>query len=145
MTFTGPVAAIKISERAFTKGSEGCFLGIKIKYKKTKEGDWDSMEAIFNMINNVFSFVTPLSDFLWDFPTNFEWYKSIPVLGNFSFAIILLLGSGLFFSFKLGFMQVPAVYLKQQSIIRQMTVHHLHPKLSEEMTVFTGMNVQRIK
>ena len=46
MTFTGPVAAIKISERAFTKGSEGYFWGIKIKYKKTKEGDW-SCEAIF--------------------------------------------------------------------------------------------------
>ena len=64
------------------------------------------MEAIFEMINNVFSFVTPLSDFLWDFPTNFDWYRNIPILGNFSMAIILLLGSGLFFSFKIGFMQV---------------------------------------
>lgn len=64
------------------------------------------MESVFELINSVFSFVGPLSDFLWDFPTNFEWYSNIPLLGNFSFAIILLLGSGIFFSFKLGFIQV---------------------------------------
>ncbi len=64
------------------------------------------MQRIFESINNIFAFIGPLSDFLWDFPTNFEWYASIPLLGNFSFAVILLLGSGIFFSFKLGFMQV---------------------------------------
>lgn len=64
------------------------------------------MQGIFESINGIFSFVGPLSDFLWDFPTNFEWYASIPLLGNFSFAIILLLGSGIFFSFRLGFIQV---------------------------------------
>lgn len=64
------------------------------------------MESIFAAINSVFAFIGPLSDFLWDFPTNFSWYRNIPILGNFSFAIILLLGSGIFFSFKLGFMQV---------------------------------------
>lgn len=64
------------------------------------------MESVFAAINNVFSFITPVSDFLWDFPKNFAWYNAIPVLGNFSLAIILLMGSGIFFSFKLGFMQV---------------------------------------
>lgn len=64
------------------------------------------MKSIFEAVNSVFGFIGPLSDFLWDFPTNFEWYRNIPLLGNFSFAIILLLGSGIFFSFKLGFMQV---------------------------------------
>ena len=64
------------------------------------------MEAVFEGINSVFGFIEPLSEFLWDFPTNFAWYANIPVLGSFSFAIILLLGSGIFFSFKLGFMQV---------------------------------------
>ena len=64
------------------------------------------MQEIFQSINGIFSFIGPLSDFLWDFPTNFEWYANIPVLGNFSFAIILLLGSGLLFSFRLGFVQV---------------------------------------
>ncbi|MDO4323030.1 MAG: amino acid carrier protein [Lachnospiraceae bacterium] len=64
------------------------------------------MQSVFEAINSVFAFIGPLSDFLWDFPTNFEWYSRIPLLGNFSLAIILLLGSGIFFSFKLGFMQV---------------------------------------
>lgn len=64
------------------------------------------MQEVFQSVNGVFSFIGPLSDFLWAFPTNFDWYASIPLLGNFSFAIILLLGSGIFFSFRLGFVQV---------------------------------------
>ena len=64
------------------------------------------MQGIFEAINGIFSFITPVSDFLWEFPTNFEWYAKIPVLGSFSLAIILLLGSGVFFTFKLGFIQV---------------------------------------
>ena len=43
------------------------------------------MEAIFAAINSIFSFIGPLSDLLWEFPTNFTWYASIPILGNFSF------------------------------------------------------------
>lgn len=64
------------------------------------------MEQLFESINHVFRFVTPVSDFLWDFPTNFDWYANIPVLGNFSLAIILLVGSGIFFTLKTGFIQI---------------------------------------
>lgn len=64
------------------------------------------MNAVFEAINNIFSFIIPLSDFLWDFPTNFEWYSQLPVIGNFSLAIILLVGSGIYFSFRTGFIQV---------------------------------------
>jgi len=64
------------------------------------------MQAVFESINGIFSFIGPLSDFLWDFPTNIKWYANIPILGNFSFAIILLLGSGIYFSFRLGFIQI---------------------------------------
>ena len=85
------------------------------------------MQAIFESINSIFAFIGPLSDFLWDFPTNFDWYAAIPLLGNFSFAIILLLGSGIFFSFKLGFMQV--THFKKG--IRIMT---------EKRTVTTGIS-----
>ena len=35
------------------------------------------MQSVFEAINGVFSFVGPASDFLWDFPTNFEWYANI--------------------------------------------------------------------
>ena len=64
------------------------------------------MKAVFEAVNGVFDFIGPLSDFLWDFPTNLEWYAKIPILGNLSLAIILLVGSGLYFSFRLGFVQV---------------------------------------
>lgn len=64
------------------------------------------MQAIFEAINSMFGFIGPLSDLLWDFPTNFQWYRNIPILGNISLAIIVLLGSGIFFTIKLGFIQV---------------------------------------
>lgn len=64
------------------------------------------MEQVFSAINNVFRFVTPVSDFFWDFPTNLSWYASIPILGNFSLAVILLMGSGIFFTIKTGFIQI---------------------------------------
>ena len=54
------------------------------------------MQGVFAAINSVFGFIGPLSDFLWDFPTNMEWYRNIPILGNISLAIIVLLGSGIF-------------------------------------------------
>ena len=64
------------------------------------------MQGVFEAINSVFGFIGPLSDLLWDFPTNLEWYLNIPLLGNISLAIIVLLGSGIFFTIKLGFIQV---------------------------------------
>ncbi len=80
------------------------------------------MQQVFESINKVFSFVGPLSDFLWDFPTNFEWYRNIPLLGNFSFAIILLLGSGMYFSFRLGFIQVTGFKKGIQIMTRKRSV-----------------------
>jgi len=63
------------------------------------------MEQLFAQINHIFSFVIPVSDFFWDFPTNIVWYKSIPILGNFSLAVLLLLGCGFFFTLRTGFIQ----------------------------------------
>ena len=64
------------------------------------------MEQLFANVNNVFAFVIPVSDFFWDFPTNIPFYKSIPVLGNFSLAVLLLLGAGLYFTVRTGFIQL---------------------------------------
>ena len=64
------------------------------------------MQALFDAINAVCSKIQVVSDLFWDFPANFSWYSSIPILGNFSLAIILLLGSGIYFSCKLRFIQV---------------------------------------
>ena len=71
------------------------------------------MQGIFAAINSVFGFIGPLSDFLWDFPTNMEWYRNIPILGNISLAIIVLLGSGIFFTIKLGLFRL--LILKRES------------------------------
>ncbi|MDX8335009.1 alanine/glycine:cation symporter family protein [Candidatus Cetobacterium colombiensis] len=57
-------------------------------------------------INDVFSFLNPITDILWEFPRNFEFYKNIPIIGDFSLAILLLMGCGMYFSFKLKFVQV---------------------------------------
>lgn len=64
------------------------------------------MNGIFEMVDKLFAGVVPIADFLWDFPTNYSWYSSIPILGQFSVAILLLLGGGIFFTFKLKFVQV---------------------------------------
>ena len=64
------------------------------------------MKGIFDSINAFFEFIVPISDFLWDFPTNLSWYAAIPILGKFSLALILLIGAGIYFSFKLRFIQV---------------------------------------
>lgn len=64
------------------------------------------MQSLFDAINAVCSKIQVVSDLFWDFPSNFAWYGSVPILGNFSLAIILLLGSGIYFSCRLKFIQV---------------------------------------
>ncbi|MCR5405046.1 MAG: alanine:cation symporter family protein [Butyrivibrio sp.] len=64
------------------------------------------METLLAIITAVCGKIQVVSDLFWDFPTNFKWYSSIPILGNFSLAIILLIGSGIYFSIRLKFIQV---------------------------------------
>ena len=64
------------------------------------------MQALFDVINAVCDRIQIISDLFWSFPTNFDWYAAIPILGNFSLAIMLLVGSGIFFTCRLGFIQV---------------------------------------
>ncbi|MBQ7502378.1 sodium:alanine symporter family protein [bacterium] len=47
-----------------------------------------------------------LSDFIWEFPTNLDLYANLPILGNLPFVIILLLAAGVYFTWKLRFVQV---------------------------------------
>ena len=63
------------------------------------------MDEIFRSINAFFAFITPISDLAWDFPTNFPAYARIPILGNFSFAILLLVGVGVYFTVRTRFVQ----------------------------------------
>lgn len=64
------------------------------------------MQQLFDAINEICSKIQVVSDLFWNFPTNFEWYAKIPILGNFSLAIILLIGSGIYFTCSLKFIQV---------------------------------------
>ncbi|WP_277186512.1 amino acid carrier protein [Caballeronia sp. BR00000012568055] len=74
------------------------------------------MEQLFQSVNAFFAFIAPISDFLWDFPTNFDWYAHIPVLGRFPFAILLLVGVGIHFSIRTRFVQT----MNPRTIVRIM-------------------------
>ena len=79
------------------------------------------MERLFAAINGIFSFITPVSNWIWDFPTNYSWWSSIPILGSFSLAVILLLGSGIYFTIRLGFIQVTRFKEGVRLIVRKRT------------------------
>lgn len=58
------------------------------------------------MLNRFFEFLVPITDFLWGFPTNYRWYSDIPVIGNMSFPVLLLVFTGLYFTVRTRFVQV---------------------------------------
>ena len=64
------------------------------------------MQTLFDAINAICQKIQVISDLFWEFPTNFDWYANIPILGNFSLAILLLVGTGIYFTFRLRFIQV---------------------------------------
>ena len=64
------------------------------------------MQALFDVINAICGKIQIISDLFWSFPTNLNWYANIPILGNFSLAIILLIGSGIYFTVSLNFIQI---------------------------------------
>lgn len=69
-----------------------------------------------------------VSNLFWDFPTNFDWYANIPILGNFSLAIILLVGTGIYFTFRLRFIQVRKFRHGLHVLMRQKsTAQESHP------------------
>ena len=47
------------------------------------------MQGLFDAVNAICQKIQIVSDWFWNFPTNLGWYAAIPVLGNFSLAIIL--------------------------------------------------------
>lgn len=58
------------------------------------------MNEVFDSINRFFNFVVPIADMLWEFPTNLAWYAALPVLGKLSAVVILLVGTGIYFTYK---------------------------------------------
>ena len=76
-----------------------------IMEKTDREGE-NVMQALFDAVNAICGKIQVVSDLFWEFPTNFGWYAAIPILGNFSLAIILLVGTGIFLTFRFRFVQV---------------------------------------
>ncbi len=80
-----------------------------------------SSNDIFQIINNFFAFIQPISDFIWDFPTNIDWYATIPILGQLSLPVLVLIGSGIYFSLKtrmiqmMSFNKIIKIMLRKQS------------------------------
>ena len=74
--------------------------------EKLNHEEEKAMEALFQAVNVICGKIQIVSNLFWDFPTNFDWYANIPILGNFSLAIILLVGTGIYFTFRLRFVQV---------------------------------------
>lgn len=64
------------------------------------------MEEVLAVINDFFKGIKPVSDYLWAFPTQNDWYSSVPVIGQISFLIILLVGLGLYVSVITRFVQL---------------------------------------
>tara|TARA_R100001143_G_scaffold47441_2_gene42525 strand:- start:1601 stop:3157 length:1557 start_codon:yes stop_codon:yes gene_type:complete len=64
------------------------------------------VQGIFASINQFFSFIGPISDAVWAFPTQYSIYSQIPLLGQMSFAVLLLLGMGVWFTWRTGIVQI---------------------------------------
>lgn len=78
------------------------------------------MAYLFSFVEHFFAHLVPITNAIWDFPTNIEYYHQIPILGQFSFPVIFLIGMGIYFSFRTAFIQresfLPTIriMLKQQ-------------------------------
>ncbi|MGL5100312.1 MAG: alanine:cation symporter family protein, partial [Fusobacteriaceae bacterium] len=76
------------------------------------------MFGLLNRINDFFAFLGPVTDTAWDFPRNYNWYSSLPIIGEFSLAILVLMGSGIFFTFWLGGVQIK-YFKKSISLLKE--------------------------
>lgn len=61
---------------------------------------------MYELIGSVCAVFQNLADWVWGFPTNIEWYASIPVMGELPLVIIVLVGTGIFFTIQLRFVQI---------------------------------------
>lgn len=59
-----------------------------------------------DFIGEVLAIFQALSDFVWEFPTNFAWYSELPIIGKLPLVILLLVETGIYFSLSLRFVQI---------------------------------------
>ena len=61
---------------------------------------------MYGLISSICSVFQNLVDWVWGFPTNVEWYASLPIIEELSLVIILLVGTGIYFTCSLRFVQI---------------------------------------
>lgn len=61
---------------------------------------------MYELIGSICAVFQTMADLVWGFPTNLEWYASLPIIGELPLVIILLVGSGVYFTLNLRFVQI---------------------------------------
>ena len=61
---------------------------------------------MYELIRNICVVFQNLADMVWGFPTNVEWYARLPIIGELPLVIILLVGTGMYFTCRLRFVQI---------------------------------------
>ena len=61
---------------------------------------------MYELISSICAVFQNLADLVWGFPTNIEWYARLPIIGELPLVIILLVGTGIYFTLQLGFVQI---------------------------------------
>ncbi|MCQ2966631.1 MAG: alanine:cation symporter family protein [Alphaproteobacteria bacterium] len=82
------------------------------------------MNTLFEFVRLICAKMQIVSDLFWEFPTNLDSYSSIPILGRLPFSILLLIGSGIYFSISLKFIQLKSIgkaisILLKRKVIKQ--------------------------
>lgn len=61
---------------------------------------------MYELIGSICAVFQNLADWVWGFPTNVEWYARIPIIGELPLVIILLVGTGIYFTCSLRLVQI---------------------------------------
>ncbi|MBQ2047367.1 MAG: sodium:alanine symporter family protein, partial [Schwartzia sp.] len=61
---------------------------------------------MYELIKSICALFQELADLVWGFPTNIKWYAGLPIIGELPLVIILLVGTGIYFTCSLRFVQI---------------------------------------
>ena len=61
---------------------------------------------MYEVIHSICAVFQTLADIVWEFPTNVDGYASLPIIGELPLVIILLVGTGVYFTCNLRFVQI---------------------------------------
>ena len=50
---------------------------------------------MYELIGGICAAFQELADMVWEFPTNWDWYANLPIIGELPLVIILLVGTGM--------------------------------------------------